>query len=337
MVSRWSPPLSRPIGRAVLAFLIAGGLVWWHASSDQLFYVVGLSEPWATTLGPLLTALSAGLTIALAFSLVDAAAGMTAAVVAALMVFALPGFLELHHDSLTGPPLTAITLMMLALMLHAPRWSIAYGALAAIAAVHVAPSAAGLPIAAIGWAAVVRGREGNGIGPRIALATLPLGLSMIAALRLGHAWLDAGVPGWRGGFDRGLQSAGSVLGDQLAPSLQTPALRWFAVADLTLICVAVMVTAWRRPAGDATPDAVTRRFLGAAWVLAVAIALGLAGLWLLMPATPPPRLETVFPLAVVGALALVVSTAVLWSRWPRWGKAAAVLIALGWFQAAIRG
>jgi hypothetical protein len=118
----------------------------------------------------------------------------------------------------------------------------------------------------------------------------------------------------------------------------TPALRWFAVADLTLISVAIFAAAWRRLAGaDQPAEETARRFLAAAAVLALGIAAGLVGLWLFMPATSTPRLETVFPLAVVGALALIVSVAVLWRRWPRWGKALAVLIALGWLQAAVRG
>ena len=312
--------------------------MWWHASTDQLFYVVSLGEPWSTRLGPLLTAASAGLTVAMAFSLVDAAAGMLAGFVAALLVVALPGFLPLHHDSLTGPPLTAITVVMLGVMLHAPRWSIAYGALAAIAAVHVAPAAFGLPLAAIAWAALVRGRNGNGIWPRVALATLPLALVAASAAWLHHAWQGAGGPGWRGHLDAGLQAAGTVLGDQLAPSLHTPALRWVAIAQLTLLSIAVIATAWRRLADHEGPAAeTTRRFLAAAGVLAAALAAGLAALWLVMPATEPPRLETVFPIAVIVGLALVTATAVHWPRWPRWGKVVAVVIALGWFQAAIRG
>lgn len=337
MVSR-DPPLSRPRSRALLAFLAAAALVWWHVSTDQVFYVVGLPEPWTTTLGPLLSAVSAGLAVALAFSLVDAAAGMTAGVVAAAVVLAIPGFLPLHHDSLTGPPLVAITVLMLGIMLHAPRWSIAYGALAAIAAVHVAPAAVGLPLAAVGWATVVRGKNGNGALSRVAWAIVPLVIAVVVAFWMPHAWQEAGQPGWRGGLDTGLQSAGTILGDQLAPTLDTPALRWFAIADLTLIAIAVMVTAWRRLAdreGSAADTA--RRFLAAAAVLAAGTAAGLAGLWLFMPATEAPRLETVLPLAVVGALALVTSTVVLWPRWPRWGKVLTILIAMGWLQAAVRG
>lgn len=337
MVSRRGAALTPPRRRAILAFLLAALVVWWVARTDGFFVLLGVAEPAASQLGPLLTAISAGLTAAMALSLVDAAAGTFAGIAAALVVLLLPGFLVLHRTSLTGPPLTAITLMMLGVMLHAPRFSIAYGALAATAVVFVAPSGLGLVLAAIGWAAVVRPGRGRGTPQRLLLTLAPLLVAIILVRWLGSAWTDPLQLGWRGGLDDGLRAAGRIIGDQMAPTLTTPAIRWFAIADLSLLLLGVAVVAWRRMAARPAADAPEARFLPATLVLALGLGAGLAMRWMFLPDSPAPDLATVFPIAVLGALAAVASVAVMWPRWPRWGKAIAVVIALGWVQAALRG
>lgn len=336
MVSRRGTPLTPPRRRAILAFLAAALVVWWVARADGFFVLLGVPEPTASLLGPVLAATSAGLTAAMALSLVDAAAGTMAGIAAAVVVLVLPGFLAVHRTSLTGPPLTAITLMMLGVMLHAPRFSIAYGALAATAVVFVAPSGLGLVLAAIGWAAVVRPGRGSGTPQRLLLTVAPLIVAMALVRWLGSAWTDPLQLGWRRGLDEGLRAAGRIIGDQMAPTLGTPAIRWFAIADLTLLLLGVGVVAWRRMAARPAADAPAARFLPATLVLALGLSAGLAMRWMFLPDSPVPDLATVFPLAVLGALAAVASVATLWPRWPRWGKAIAIVIALGWLQAAIR-
>lgn len=336
MVSRGRVPLTLPRRRAIVAFLAAATVVWWHVHRDGLFHIIGLDEPASSLLGPLLPAVSAGLAAAMTLSVVDAAAGTVAGVIAAIVVVALPGFLPLHHESLSGPPLLALTLLMLGLMLHAPRFSVAYGTLAAIAAVYVDPAGLGLPLAAVAWAVIARRPGSNGSWPRVGLALLPLVVALAAARWTGDAWPDGGVLAWRGRLDEGLRAAGRIVGDQLAPTLGSGALRWFAIADVSLILLAVLVVAWRRGTPHDRPDGMLRRLLLGAVVLAAAIATGLTLRWLLVPAAPEPSLTGVFPIAALLAMASVAAVASLWPRWPRWGRALAVILIVGWLQAAVR-
>lgn len=320
----------------MVAFLLAAILVWWHARADGIFYVTGLDEPLASQLGPLLPALSAGLTVSLVLSVVDAVTGPVAGVLAALLVLALPLFLPLHRTSLDGPPLAALTVMMIGIMVQAPRFSVAYGAIAAIGAVLVDPAGLGLPLAAIAWAAVVRRQRGEATWQRVALALLPLVALVLLAQWTGHAWPESGAIAWRGHLDEGLRSGGVIIGDQLAPTLGTGALRWFAIADVTLLVLAACAVAWRRLAASGDPASPRPRIFPALACTVVALVGGLSVRWLFLPASPPPGADAVFPIAVVVAMATVIAVAVLWPRWPRWGKAIAVLLILGWVQAALR-
>lgn len=286
-------------------------------------------------LGPLLPALSAGLTAAMALSLVDAAAGTMAGILAAAAVMILPGFMPMHRESLTGPPLTAVTLIMIGVMVHAPRFSIAYGILAATAAVFIDPAGAGLVLAAAGWAWLVEGTRRGDRFTRLGLAILPLLLALLLTLRTGSSWPSALDFGWHGDLDHGLHAAGVVFGDQLAPTL-TAAVRWFAVADLTLLLIALGVVSWHRMAADSRAESVARRLLPALLITAVGLILGLVLTWLALPLTPLPSLEELFPLLTILVVATVASIATLWPRWPRWGRIAVLILVLGWAQAALR-
>ncbi|MEO8479020.1 MAG: hypothetical protein ABI542_05245 [Gemmatimonadota bacterium] len=310
--------------------------VWWRARSDGYFTLMGVGEPWSSTLGPLLPALSAGLSAAMALSLVDAASGTIAGIVAALAVMLLPGFMPLHRTSLTGPPLTAVTLTMIGVMVHAPRFSIAYGILAATAAVFIAPAGVGLVLAAVAWAWWVEGARPGDRLTRLALASLPLLLASILTLKFGSAWPTTLDFGWHGDLDEGLHAAGVVFGDQLAPTL-TGAIRWFAVADLTLLLVALGVVTWRRIEASPRADTVARRLLPALLITALGLIVGLVVTWLALPLTPLPTLEDLFPLLGILVVATVASIATLWPRWPKWGKVVVLIVVLGWAQAALRG
>lgn len=309
-------------------------LVWWRGHGDDLFYIVGMGGRWSAVLGHAFPAVCAGLTISLSLLMVDTVAGPWAGVVAAICVAALPGMAPLHRTSLLGPPLAALSLMMLAVMLHAPRFSLAYGAIAAIGAVFVSPAGVGLPAAAVGWA-LAQGRGVARMIRRALFALVPLAVVIGVAQWVGDEWPEGGVVTWRGGLDRGLQATGSIIGDQLTPGIVNPALRFFAIADLTLILFALVMLAWRR-VRHLEADAPPRRLFQAAGVLALAYAVGLTVRTLFIAETPEPDLAAVFPLVLVSTVVIVTSIAIFWPRWNRWGRLAAGVLLAGWLQAAIR-
>jgi hypothetical protein len=100
--------------------------------------------------------------------------------------------------------------------------------------------------------------------------------------------------------------------------------------------VAVIVMAWRRVRRLGAFDAITARFHPAVAVTSAGLAVGLALRWLLLPGSAPIDLDAVFPLVVLGLVAVAGSVGQLWSRWPRWGKLLCGLVLLGWLQAALR-
>lgn len=255
---------------------------------------------------------------------------------AVAMLVALPGFLPVHHDSLTGPPLLAITLLMLAAMIHAPRFSLAYGSLGAIGGLLIATDGVGLPLAAAGWALLQRVRETGG-KRRVALALAPTIAVLLLVHFVGGAWPGQLVLEWRGGLDQGLRAAGSIIGNQMAPTVTSATLRFLVIADLALIVVAVLVVGWRRVGLAAADNAPVRAVYPAAGLLVGALAIGLAGRTLLVRGAGEPDLDAVLPLVALTALVLVISVAGLWTRLPRWGKALTAVLLIGWFQAAVRG
>lgn len=285
----------------------------------------------------MLPALCAGLTAALALSIVDIAAGPLAGILAAIAVVVLPGFVPLHRASLIGPPLLTLALATLAVMVQAPRFSLAYGSLAAFAAVFVAPAGIGLPLAAVVWALLSGAKTSRYPVRRGALAALPL-LVLLAVTRwTGEGWSGANTISWRGGLDRAFRAAGTIIGDQLAPGLRFPPLRWFVIADASLLLLAIVAAAWMlearlRPAGTSL-----RRLYPAALIVMLAYFAGLAGRTLFVSGAAEPDLAAVFPLVVIGLLVISTSVGVLWRRWHRAGKLLAVILLLGWAQAAIRG
>jgi hypothetical protein len=328
-------PLTPLRRRAILALLAAGAIVWLLARQDSHLSIVGLEGPASSALGPLLPALSAGLTIAMTLVIVDVVGGPVVAVLAALCVLLLPDFLAVHRASLIGPPLLATTIGMLAVMLAAPRFSLAYGAVAAIGAVWVSPQAVGLVPAAVAWA-LMQPNGKRGRLPRAALALLPLALAILLTLAVGSAWPSPIHLGWRGGLDTVLRAIGHVLGTQQVPAITSPALRWVMVADTTLILLALGVMGWRRAVATAAPDR-PRRFYPAVVVLAMALSVGLVAHAMLLPDAPLPNIETAISLAVLATLATAVSVSVLWPRWPWWGKAIAALLLAGWIGGAVIG
>ena len=336
MVSNAGGSLSGARRRAFVAFVLVAALVWWRARSSGFFFVVGLEGDASANLGPLLPALCAGLSGALTLLIADAAAGAIAGALAVVVLVALPGFMPLHRDSLTGPPLLTITLLMFGAMVHAPRFSLAYGTLGATGGLFVATEGIGLPLAAAAWALVQGARE-NGRWQRVILALVPTVIVLLLAHLLGGAWPHHVIYEWRGGLDRGLRAAGTIIGDQMAPTITHAALRFLVIADLALIVVAVIVVGWRRVGRAAPEESVLRTVYPVAGLLAAALAIGLAGRTLLVHDAPEPDLAAVMPLVALTALILVVSIAGLWPRLPRWGQAVTVVLVLGWLQAAVRG
>lgn len=249
---------------------------------------------------------------------------------------ALPGFVPVHHDSLTGPPLLTITLLMLAAMIHAPRFSIAYGTLGAVGGLLIATDGVGLPLAAGAWAVLQRVRETGG-KRRVALALAPTVLVLLLVHFVGGAWPRQIVFEWRGGLDSGLRAAGTIIGNQMAPAITSTTLRFLVIADLALVIVAVVVVGWRRVGRAAVEGSAVRAVYPAAGLLVAALAIGLAGRTLLVRGTEEPDLAAVFPLVALTTLVLVISIAGLWTRLPRWGKVLTVILLAGWLQAAVRG
>jgi 4-amino-4-deoxy-L-arabinose transferase-like glycosyltransferase len=313
--------------------VLVAALIWWRARSSGFFFVVGLEGSTSANLGPLLPALCAGLSAAAILLIADAAAGAVAGAIAVLLMVCLPGFVALHLDSLTGPPLLAVTLLMAGTMMHAPRFSLAYGTLGAVGGLFVATEGIGLPLAAAAWALVQRAR---GAWQRMALALAPTAIFLLLAHLLGGAWPHGVVYQWRGGLDRSLRAAGTIIGNQMSPTISNPALRFLVIADLALVILAVIVVGWRRIGRPADESASVRRVYPVTGLLSIALVIGLAGRTLLVQGAPEPGLPAVMPLAVLTVLVLVVSIAGLWHRWPRWGKAVALVLLLGWLQAAVR-
>lgn len=313
--------------------MLVAALVWWRARTSGFFFVVGMEGSASTNLGPLLPATCAGLSAAMVLLIAEAAAGVVAGGVAVLLMVCLPGFIPLHRDSLTGPPLLAVTLLMLGAMVHAPRFSLAYGTLGATGGLFVATEGIGLPLAAAAWAFFQRAR---GRWQRVVLAFVPTAILLLLAHLFGGAWPHGVGYRWRGGLDRGLRAAGTIIGNQMAPTITNPALRFLVIADLALVILAVIVVGWRRFGQPAGETSAVRRFYPVAGLLVAGLAIGLAGRTLLVEGAPEPDLAAMMPLITLTAVVLVVSIAGLWSRWPRWGKALVVVLVAGWLQAAVR-
>ena len=109
------------------------------------------------------------------------------------------------------------------------------------------------------------------------------------------------------------------------------------IADLALIILAVIVVGWRRVGRRRQRDARCPRVYPVAGLLAAALASGLAGRTLLVHGAPEPDLAAVMPLVALdraGArdqhCGVVASLAAV-------GKAVAVVLIVGWLQAAVRG
>ncbi|MES1259139.1 MAG: hypothetical protein ABUL71_00995 [Gemmatimonadota bacterium] len=309
--------------------------MWWRARSSGFFFIVGLQGDASANLGPLLPALCGGLSAALALLIADAAAGPIAGVLAALLLTALPEFIPVHRDSLTGPPLLTITLLMVAAMVHAPRFSLSYGTIGATGGLLIATDGIGLPLAAAAWALLQRARE-HSRWQRVLLALLPTVALLVLVHFAGGAWPRQFSIEWQGGLDRGLRAAGTVIGNQMAPTINSPALRFLVVADLALVIVAVIVVGWRRVGRAAAESSVVRALYPVAGITAAALAIGLAARTLLVRGAGDPDGAAVMPLVALTVLVLVVSVAGLWARWPRWGKVLTVVLFVGWLQAAVR-
>ena len=100
----------------------------------------------------------------------------------------------------------------------------------------------------------------------------------------------------------------------------------------------LLAEAWAARAGCREAGSCNMRAVyPAAGLLVTALAIGLAGRTLLVRGAADPDLPAMMPLLALTMLVLVVSVAGLWPRLPRWGKALAAVLWLGWLQAAVRG
>jgi hypothetical protein len=141
---------------------------------------------------------------------------------------------------------------------------------------------------------------------------------------------------WRGGLDRGLRAAGMIISNQMSPTITSAALRFLVVADLALVIAAVIAVGWWRVARAGSETSALRAVYPVAGLLAAALVIGLAARTLLVVGAPEPDLAAIMPLVALTAVILVISVAVLWPKLPRWGRALAALLIIGWLQAAVR-
>ena len=319
-----------------MVFLLVAALVWWQARESGYFFIVGLGGTASADLGPLLPALCGGLTAAMALLLADAAAGPVAGVLAAAVIVALPGFSTLHRESLSGPPLLVLVMLMASAMVHAPRFSIAYGMVAAVAGIFVSTDGIGLPVAAAAWALVQPTRE-KGTWQRVALSLAPSVVLLVLAHYLGGAWPSNVVFRWHGGLDAALRAGGAMIAGQLVPPTLHPPLRTAVLAAAALVVVAVIVSGWRRATSAAGANAVRNAIYPVIGLVAAALISGLAARTGLVENAPEPDLAAMMPLVMLGALALAVSAGASWRVWPRWSRVAAVLVTAAWVAGRFAG
>jgi hypothetical protein len=319
--------------RALAAFVIAAAAVWWCARGSGFFFVVGMQGSASANLGPLLPALCGGASAAMMLLAVDAAAGPLAGVVAAALLILSPGFLGLHRASLQGPPLLTITLLMLTVMVHAPRFSLAYGTLGAVGGVFVATEGIGLPLAAAAWALLQPART-NGRVQRVVLSLLPTAVVLWLAHLLGGAWPHGISYGWRTDLDRALATSTAVVDNQLAPIHAHPGVHIFAATAVVTLLVVGVIVGWRRSLVHAALNARVRATYPVATLLCVALIVGLLGRAVLVQQSAEPDLAAMMPITALLLLLATVTVATLWQSWPGWGRALIGLIGVGWGVAA---
>ncbi len=316
--------------------MLAAALVWWRARLGGFFFIVGMEGSASANLGPVLPAFCAGLSAALTLAIADAAAGPMAGAVAAFTVVAIPGFVAMHRESLVGPPLLALTLLMLLVMLHAPRFSLAYGTLAATAAAFVSPQAIGLPVGAAVWALVQRAQP-TSIRRRALLALLPL-LAAVVLLRLNASrWLGGSALGWRGEVDHIATVTGRLLAGQFAPGIVTQTLCDAVAGGMAILALVTIGAAWGRVARPLPEASLLRRLYPAALVLLLTYLAGLAVRTLLVRGAPEPDVVSLLPIVTLLALLTICSVAALWPLWGRWPRLITVAVVVWWGQAAVRG
>ncbi len=320
--------------RALVAFVVAAAAVWWCARGSGFFFVVGMQGSASANLGPLLPTLCGGLSAALMLLAVDAAAGPLAGVIAAALLVLSPGFLALHRASLQGPPLLTITLVMLLVMVQAPRFSLAYGTLGAVGGVFVAMEGIGLPLAAAAWALLQPARE-NGRLQRVILSLLPTTVVLWLAHLLGGAWPHGISYGWRTDLDRALATSTAIVDNQVAPIRAHPGVHIFVATALVTLLVVGAIVGWRRSLATASANARIRATYPVATLLCVALIVGLLGRAVLVQRATEPDLAAMMPVTAMLLLLATVTVATLWKSWPRWGQIAIGLIGVGWGIAAL--
>lgn len=264
----------------------------------------------------------------------DAAAGPVAGIAAALALVLTPGFVTMHRESLEGPPLLAITLLIVAVMLHAPRFSVAYGTLSAVGGVFVATEGIGLPLAAAVWALLQPSRE-NGRALRTLLAVIPSAVVLWLAHLLGGAWPRGIVYGWRTDLTRVSREAGRILSGMLAPVPAHASGHLFVAAVVATLFVVGIMVGWRRAALGGDAHAAARMLYGIGVTLGIALGIGLLGRAVLVQHVADPNLAAMMPIASLCVLLVVVTFGTLWSLWPRWGRVVGSMIAAAWSVAAV--
>lgn len=327
--------LRRVVGPTL--FLLTVALIWWQAAVSAIFYISGLKDPWSDWLGPLLPSLCGGFSVLLILRIADNAIGYFCGLAAGLVVLLMPTFLPVHAGSLLGPPLLVIFLLQFAVMLQSPRFSIAYGTVAAVAAVTVSSAAIGLPVAAAIWPLLASaGRPAGEHSPRRSfLALIPLLLILALAWLTGVEWTPekpAISPGW---MARGLLSGLALTGDLLAPGVQQPILRLTMIVSISLLLCWSTVRAWLEVGRTANPGSVLHRIYPAGVLLAVCYVGGLVQRLMWSGGGALPDQAALLPLAALAVLIFSLNVAAIWPRGSRASRAFLLIPAVGWILAML--
>jgi hypothetical protein len=276
-------------------------------------------------------AVAAFATVALAVSLVGAAAGWGAGLLAGVVLLVTPAFAFDHWQVVSEPLCLALLMATLGLMMFSKRpWT--YG-LAAAAAGMVRYAAFAATGAVVLWAYGLEGSRRERLR-RAAIAAAPS--VILQALWVLRAEAQSGEVrsfGLRGGLGASFEELAGTVGGWLAPSVANPWLRGLAAVAVGAVVLLVLARVARRSA-SAEPVASPRRFLAAVGLLAGCYAALVLFSRLFVDLTIPFDERILSPFVVLAEIAAVAALAVEWRGWNGRLRAAVGVAGLAWIAAS---
>ncbi len=258
----------------------------------------------------------------------DVAAGWVAGLLAPFLLALVPAIAGVHMEVLSEPLFLALLAVMLALMLLRPCQSLLYGTAAALGAI-VRYAGLSLAGAAALWAFAQGGTRAERMR-RATLAVLPT-VCLFGAWVLRSTLLHEPIRrvGIFPGLTENLRALAVTLGDQLAPGIDAPALRW-ALASLTgALLVALLMSGVRRARAE-QPNSAAPRLFAALGLVAGCYAAELVAARLVADPGIPFDGRLLAPLFYLAALGAAVSLALGWLAWSRLGRAISLGATLVW-------